>query len=265
MTILDEIVVEKKKHVAAHKALTSLSQLEQLSAYGRTCYSLVDSLANPDRSNIITEFKRKSPSKGLINSDADVVNVTKGYAANGSACLSVLTDTPFFGGKDADLQAARINEIPILRKDFMIDTYQVFEAKALGADVILLIAACLSKQQIIELTDCAHSLGMEVLLELYGSDEIAKVYAEADLIGVNNRDLKTFKVDIDNSIRMLKDLPTGKPFIAESGIQKPETVIQLEHAGFGGFLMGERFMATSDPAKAFGEYYQTLKSLQNEA
>lgn len=262
MTILDKIVAEKKVHVARQKELVPEAVLRAGRHFGRRTHSLVASLCDPWRSNIITEFKRRSPSKGIINADADVGAVTSGYAANGSACLSVLTDTPFFGGKNEDLEAARINEIPILRKDFIIDEYQILEAKCIGADVILLIAACLTPQRVQELTDYAHQLELEVLLELYSEEELGHIYEKVDLVGINNRDLKTFEVNIQNSIRLLKHLPKDKPAIAESGIGDPKTVKELSGAGFAGFLMGEHFMKTADPAGAFAEYLAALKALE---
>lgn len=264
MTILDKIVVRKKEIVAEQKVKVSETELRNYPYFNRRTFSLVASLKDPSRSNIITEFKRQSPSKGVINGDADVVSVTKGYTQNGSACLSVLTDTDFFGGKNEDLVAARVNEIPLLRKDFIVDAYQILEAKAIGADVILLIAACLTPDQVIVLTDYAHGLGLEVLLELYSEEELGHIYEKVDLVGINNRNLKTFEVDIQNSIRLLGLLPKDKPAIAESGISRPETVKELMDAGFEGFLMGEHFMKTNDPAKAFADYYQALKTLTHE-
>jgi|GEM_PF-124845 len=264
MTILDKIIERKKEIVAAQKEKKSETELRNYPLFARKTYSLVASLADPNRSDIITEFKRQSPSKGVINGDADVVEVTKGYVRNGSACLSVLTDTDFFGGKNEDLIAARVNEIPILRKDFIVDTYQILEAKAIGADVILLIAACLTPQEVATFTDYAHDLGLEVLLELYSGEELGHIYEKVDLVGINNRNLKTFEVDIDNSIRLLSHLPKDKPAIAESGISHPDTVKTLMNAGFKGFLMGEHFMKTNDPAQAFADYYQALKMLTDE-
>lgn len=264
MTILDKIVERKKEVVAAQKAKVSELELRNYPLFGRETFSLVASLQNPNRSNIITEYKRQSPSKGIINGNADVVEVTKGYTQNGSACLSVLTDTDFFGGKDEDLIAARVNEIPILRKDFIVDEYQILEAKAIGADVILLIAACLTPEEVIRFTDYAHGLGLEVLLELYSDEELGHIYEKVDLVGINNRNLKTFEVDIQNSIRLLEHLPKDKPAIAESGISHPETVKILMDAGFAGFLMGEHFMKTNNPAKAFADYNQALKQLTDE-
>ena len=264
MTILDTIIERKKEIVAAQKKVISESDLCNYPFFPRKTFSLVNSLADPTRSDIITEFKRQSPSKGIINGNADVVDVTKGYTSGGSACLSVLTDTDFFGGKNEDLIAARVNPIPILRKDFIIDTYQILEAKAIGADVILLIAACLTPEEVVVLTDYAHDLGLEVLLELHSEEESGHIYSKVDLIGINNRNLKTFEVDIDNSIRLLNILPKDKPAIAESGIDNPQTVKTLMDAGFSGFLMGEHFMKTSDPAKAFKDYNQALKQLIDE-
>lgn len=263
MTILDKIVAQKRIEVAQQKELVSTKELENHPNMGRVTFSLKDSIVHPERTGIITEFKRQSPSKGVINGNADIVEITTGYTQNGSSCLSVLTDEVFFGGHVEDLRSARVNQIPILRKDFMIDAYQVLEAKAIGADVILLIAACLTPQKVKELTHVAHDLDLEVLLELYTEDELDCYDDSVDLVGVNNRNLKTFEVNINNSINLLNKLPKNKLSIAESGIQDPATVVELKKAGFNGFLMGEHFMRTSAPHLAFKEYVAQLKSLEH--
>lgn len=263
MNILDKIVTEKVQEVALHKAAKSIDDLTKMELFERKTFSLKDAILSGDNSKIIAEYKRQSPSKGIINGSAKVEDVTKAYTEHGAACLSVLTDYPFFGGTMEDLGKARFNDIPILRKDFMVDSYQVYEAKAIGADVILLIAACLTPHKVKELTNVAHDLGLEVLLELYTEDELDCYYDEVDLVGVNNRNLKTFEVNIENSIRLLNKLPKEKPGIAESGIDNPQVVMELKNAGFKGFLMGEHFMKTNNPGQAFVNYVNELKSLEN--
>jgi indole-3-glycerol phosphate synthase len=202
MNILEEIIAFKQAEVEKQKIAIRPEQLEKFGFFNEQPLSLKASLQDKNKTRIIAEFKRKSPSKGVINADADVFAVTRAYAAGGAAGLSVLTDAHFFGGGIDDLIKARINRIPILRKDFIIDEYQLIEAKAIGADVILLIAACLDKNQTRQLAKQAKALGMEVLLEIHDEHELDHICEEVDLVGVNNRNLKTFSVDPDQSIRL---------------------------------------------------------------
>ena len=259
MTILDKIIEHKRIEVARRKAETPVGILEKSPLYGRKVLSLRESLTAPARTGVIAEFKRRSPSKGVINDQVDVVEVTRGYTDAGASCLSVLTDEQFFGGSSADLQRARVNEIPILRKDFMIDEYQIVEAKAMGADVILLIAACLTPGEVQRLARFARSLQLEVLLEIHDAAELEHICEETEIVGVNNRDLKTFTVDIQRSIDLSKRIPAGKVLIAESGISHVETILHMKEAGFKGFLIGENFMKEKDPGAAFGEFVRQLK------
>ncbi len=260
MNILDTIIEQKKVEVQTRKAAMPAVQLQQSSFYSRTTFSLKAFLLDATRTGIIAEFKRKSPSKGIINDTADVVDVTKAYAANGASCLSVLTDELFFGGTTADLEKARVNAIPILRKDFIIDEYQITEARAMGADVILLIAACLTPQRVKELAQFAKSLQLEVLLEIHSEAELAHICDETEIVGINNRDLKTFTVDINRSIELGKKIPAGKIKIAESGISSIDTICTFKEAGFKGFLIGENFMKTPEPTIAFAAFVQQLKA-----
>lgn len=260
MNILDKIIEAKKLEVEAAKQLHSISELEASPYFERTCLSLTAQLTAPGATGIITEFKRKSPSKGFINEFADAVKVTTDYTQYGASGISVLTDTDFFGGNKSDLLAARPNNIPLLRKDFMIDTYQILEAKAMGADVILLIAACLSTSEVKQLASFAHTLGLEVLLELHDEEELAHVCDEVDMVGINNRNLKTFEVDIDRSLRLAQKIPANKIKIAESGISNVATVQRFKAAGFQGFLMGENFMKTADPGLAFKNFVGELQN-----
>ncbi|MEO5591898.1 MAG: indole-3-glycerol phosphate synthase TrpC [Chitinophagaceae bacterium] len=258
MNILDKIIAHKKIEVAQRKLSVPVADLQRSQFFSGNTFSLKEFLADGSRSGIIAEFKRRSPSKGVINNDADVVAVTTAYTNNGASCLSVLTDESFFGGSTQDLLKARINKIPILRKDFMIDEYQVTEAKAMGADVILLIAACLSVQQVKQLAGFAKNLGLGVLLELHAEEELEHICDETELIGINNRNLKTFEVDIMRSLEMAKKIPADKIKIAESGIGSASTINLFKENGFQGFLMGENFMKEADPGQAFAKFAQEL-------
>jgi indole-3-glycerol phosphate synthase len=259
MNILDTIIEEKKIEVRRQKELIPVAVLKQSEFFKRDTFSLKQFLLDETKTGIIAEFKRKSPSKGIINDRSDVVEVTKAYAANGASCLSVLTDEKFFGGTAADLKKARVNEIPILRKDFMIDEYQILEARAMGADVILLIAACLSPERVKELALFAKSLQLEVLLEIHNEEELQHICDATEIVGVNNRDLKTFTVDINRSIELGKKIPADKIKIAESGINNIETISTFKTAGFRGFLIGENFMKAPNPTIAFASFVQQLK------
>src|ERR1700722_16396864 len=251
MNILDNIIAYKRTEVAGRKAAMPESALEKSSFFYRPSLSLKARLRDAGTTGIIAEFKRRSPSKGVINDKVGVAEVTRGYTAAGAACLSVLTDRHFFGGSDADLGTARVNEIPILRKEFIIDEYQIVEARAIGADVILLIAACLTPAEVKRLAVFARGLGLEVLLEIHNEEELGHICDETGLVGVNNRDLKTFTVDIERSIRLSRRIPAGKILIAESGINQVQTILQMKEAGFSGFLIGESFMKADDPGAAF--------------
>jgi len=258
MNILEQIIEHKKLEVEKRKQIISETLLRQTKNFDRNCFSLIDNLTNENTTGIIAEFKRKSPSKGFINELADVVEVTTGYTKGGAACLSVLTDTDFFGGSTADLLAARVNEIPLLRKDFIIDQYQIVEAKAMGADVILLIAACLTVEEVKKLSAFAVALGLEVLLELHDETELNHICDDTVLVGINNRNLKDFKVDINASLNMAKKIPNTKIKIAESGISDVSMIKKFKEAGFKGFLIGETFMKESNPALAFDTFAKNI-------
>lgn len=258
MNILEEIVIEKKRQVALDKERKPVNQITSQKHFTRECYPLAAFIRDPSRTGIIAEFKKRSPSKGWINEYADVVRVTRGYTSYGASALSVLTDASFFGGSMEDLHKARVNEIPVLRKDFIIDEYQVLESKAAGADVILLIAACLSKQEISRLSRTAKNLGLEVLLEIHSEEELETICDTIDVVGINNRNLKTFQVDIENSIRIADQIP-GICKISESGIDSPDTIKHLKAVGFEGFLIGERFMKETHPATAFKQFTKGMQ------
>ena len=258
MSILDDIISFKRQEVEKRKKDVGLDELEKREFFSREIISLKQSLLDEARTGIIAEFKRRSPSKGIINNAADVNKVTTAYVKGGASALSILTDEYFFGGSESDLLRARIHEIPILRKDFIVEKYQLVESRAMGADVILLIAACLSPKEVRDLAAFAKELDLEVLLELHGENELAHVCDEIDLVGINNRNLKTFEVDIERSLSMANKIPAGKIRIAESGISKIENIKLFREHGFKGFLMGEHFMKQADPGRAFEEFVSKL-------
>jgi indole-3-glycerol phosphate synthase len=260
MNILDKIVANKKIEVAAAKALTSIAQLEASELFGRATYSFREFLLAPERTGIIAEFKRRSPSKGIINDKVQVEDVTTAYAAAGASAISVLTDTDFFMGEKADLLRARaVNKVPLLRKDFMIDEYQVLEAKAWGADIILLIAAILTPAEIKHLSSFAKSLGLNVLLEVHNLEELqSSIAPDLTAIGVNNRNLADFTVSVQTSFDLYEHIPQEFLKISESAISNTETIKQLKAAGFNGFLIGENFMKEEDPGAAIREFVKGL-------
>lgn len=261
MNILDRIIKHKEKEVAEAKAMNSVKMLEQRANFSLPVVSLKEWVQRDDKTGIIAEFKRKSPSKGVINANATVEQTTMGYAEAGASALSVLTDREFFGGSDEDLMAARkVNACPILRKDFTIDEYQIVEAKSIGADAILLIAAVMEPKRSKALATFAHSLGLEVLLEVHDEDELNKhINSGADLIGVNNRNLKTFDVSIDTSKRLSELIPAAVVSVSESGISNPEAIFELRKYGFKGFLIGENFMKAENPGEAAKLFMKQLK------
>jgi len=260
MNILDKIVINKKKEVEADKQQMPVAQLESSPFFKRETYSFREFLLAPDRTGIIAEFKRKSPSKGIINDQVKVTDVTAAYAAAGASALSVLTDTNFFMGNKGDLcQARAVNQVPILRKDFMIDEYQIIEAKALGADIILLIAAILTPVEIKSMAALAKSLGLNVLLEVHNLEELQRsIDPNLDAIGVNNRNLADFTVSVETSFQLFEHIPKEFLKISESAISNTETIKQLKAAGFNGFLIGENFMKEADPGKAMLEFVKGL-------
>lgn len=258
MNILEKIIECKKREIEEKKRSVPEEVLKGSVFFERETLSLTGNLLNGKGTGIIAEFKRRSPSKGMINDKADVVDVTSAYARYGASGLSVLTDDHFFGGTEADLQRARVNKLPVLRKDFIIDEYQLVESRAMGADVILLIAACLSTERVKELTSFARHLHLEVLLELHQADELGHICEGIELVGVNNRDLKTFAVDINRSIELGRKIPGDKIRIAESGIKDADSVHKLREEGFKGFLIGEQFMRTNDPGNAFKDFVHQL-------
>jgi indole-3-glycerol phosphate synthase len=255
MTILENIVLRKRAEVDARKQINAIGLLETMDAYKRNIVSLKADLIENKSSGIIAEFKRKSPSKGWINEKADPVMVTTAYQSYGASAVSILTDEFYFGGSDKDIINCRPHlTVPILRKEFIVDPYQIHESKSLGADLILLIAACLTPKEVLGLAKLAHDIGLEVLLELHDEEELDHVCDAVDFVGINNRSLKTFDVNIERSIKMAAKLPPSKLKIAESGISDPSQVRTFKENGYSGFLIGESFMKDDNPGEAFRNF-----------
>lgn len=260
MNILDKIIAHKKQEVAQLKTEIEVSTLVKSPGFKRTPISLKRELLDPKSSGIIAEFKRQSPSKGIINDKVSIQEVTEGYLKAGVSAQSILTDKEFFGGTLLDLvQAREINQTkPILRKDFIVDGFQIVEAKAIGADAILLIAACLTKSELKQFGNLAEDLGLDVLYEVHNQQDLDKIELEDKIIGINNRNLKTFEVDLEHSIELASQIPDSCIKVSESGISDPRTIIGLREYGFNGFLIGENFMKTENPGFSCEEFIKKL-------
>ena len=259
MDILDKIIAKKRIELQLRKEVISQEFLESKCFFDQPKRSLKAALLK-SKVPIIAEFKRKSPSKGFIKENAKVCEIVPDYIQAGAAGISVLTDMDFFAGSMTDLKQAReLATIPLLRKDFMIDEYELYVAKAMGADVVLLIAAALTVQQTKRMARKAQALNLEVLLELHDENELDHINEWVDIVGINNRNLKSFEVDLDASVKLLDKLPEDKVKISESGISHPETVVDLLRAGFQGFLMGENFMKTEMPGNALSEFIDQVQ------
>ena len=257
--ILEKIVAKKRAEVSYKKLITPIELFEKNTLSNKNIFSLKDKLNRVDQPGIIAEFKRKSPSKGAINMDASIEKTTMGYIQAGASALSILTDTSFFGGRNEDLRIARaINNCPILRKDFIIDEYQVLETRAIGADVILLIAAILSPEKTFQLASLAKQIGLEVLLEVHSEKELEHACEFIDMVGVNNRNLKDFTVSIERSLKLFDLIPSQFIKISESGIDTPEKLLMLKHKGYQGFLIGEGFMSAKQPEKVCADFIQKV-------
>jgi indole-3-glycerol phosphate synthase len=256
--ILDKIVAKKRQEIEADRRRVPIVRLEESDNFFRECYSFREHVLDPALTGVIAEFKRRSPSKGIINDNVSVKEVTNGYVAAGASALSILTDRSFFGGRKADLiEARRRNKIPILRKEFILDEYQIVEAKALGADIILLIAAILKPEEINKLARLAKGLGMSVLLEVHNREELDRsLFPELDAVGVNNRNLGDFTVSVQHSYDLVDRIPSEFLKISESGLSDPKVISDLRTAGFNGFLIGENFMKQHNPGAAMKEFVQ---------
>ncbi len=258
MNILDTIIEKKKIEVAERKRTMPIAELEKKSVFKYKALDFKEFLSWKDKTGIIAEFKRKSPSKGIINNTSTVAEVTTAYAKYGASAISILTDEEFFGGSLNDISDAHVTEVPVLRKDFIIDEYQLLESKAFGAHVILLIAACLSKVEVKNLATISKNIGLNVLLEIHNEEELDHICEEVDVVGINNRDLKTFIVEVNRSIELGKKIPADKIKISESGIDDVSTIRLLRQNGFKGFLVGEKFMKEKSPGDAFKNFVEEL-------
>jgi indole-3-glycerol phosphate synthase len=262
MTILDKIIAFKKKEVAKIKAEVPVQKLVESPSFDSTTFSLKKSLLEVGSTGVIAEYKRQSPSKGIINDKATIAEVTNGYLDANVAAQSILTDTSFFGGTMADLMEARVlnQQKPILRKDFIVDGFQIVESKAIGADVILLIAACLTSTELKNFGNLASDIGMEVLYEVHTQEDLDKINdLDNKIIGINNRNLKTFEVNLDNSIQLANQIPETSIKISESGISDPRIITGLKQYGFQGFLIGENFMKEENPGEACQEFISQIR------
>ena len=257
--ILQEIVATKRAEVDRRKRKTDLQALYRQAETPRTTRHSLREALRSSSTGIISEFKRRSPSKGWINREADVQSVVRAYQQAGATALSVLTDTPYFGGTDDDLRAARqACSLPILRKDFTIDEFQLVESRVLGADAVLLIAAALTREQCRRFAEIAHQLELEVLLEIHDQSELDYYSEYVDVLGVNNRNLGSFHTDVANSFRLIEQMPQEATPISESGISNPDTVKELRAIGFKGFLIGENFMKTDAPGDSLKSFISAL-------
>lgn len=257
--ILSEIIAHKLREVEKQRELLPLKEIEKrIAAQSYPFLSLRKALLSSSH-GIIAEFKRRSPSKSWINQSADSSIIPLQYQQNGAAALSILTDETFFGGTVTDLQQAlSLSFIPVLRKEFIVDEYQIYESKMHGAHAILLIAAALTPQQNKQFTQIAHSIGLEVLLELHDESEIEYISPINNMIGINNRNLGSFETKVEKSFKMIDLLPTDALLISESGISDPQTVYDLRQAGYKGFLIGENFMKTEYPGEALKQFINDI-------
>ncbi|MEL7160928.1 MAG: indole-3-glycerol phosphate synthase TrpC [Bacteroidota bacterium] len=264
MTILDRINAFKQLEVTRRMERTPLAALQDGAGYHAARRSLAESIRASQDFGIIAEFKRKSPSQDDINLAADPATVTRGYQAAGAAGISCLTDVQFFGAQPIDIDVVRRSvDLPVIRKDFIVDPYQIHEARAMGADAILLIAASLSAAQIDEYAAEATELGLEILCEVHNEEEVAKVSPRVTIVGVNNRNLKDFTVSISNSLRLIEMLPPGMLKISESGIEDPQSIVKLRNVGFAGFLIGTYFMREADPGEACANFIRRVREIED--
>lgn len=260
MNILDEIIAYKRREVAEQREIVPVKKLERSPHFTAPIVSLSEYLRRPDKVGIIAEIKRRSPSRGAINEYISVEQLSIGYMQAGASALSVLTDNKYFGGSNDDLTTARrFNYCPILRKDFIVDEYQIVEARSIGADAILLIAAVLDENEIKQLASAASALGMEVVLEIHGANELPDDLENISVVGVNNRDLQDFSTDVKRSFEIADILPASVAKISESGLRDAETILELKQTGFDGFLIGETFMKNSRPEEVCAALVNQLK------
>ncbi len=262
MNILDKIIANKKFEVEDAKSLVTVEELKLMPNFKKETFSFVKNILADGSNGIIAEFKRKSPSKGDIHAGAKVEDIVPLYEKAGVSGVSILTDEQFFGGNNNDVERGReLISTPILRKEFIVDSYQIYEAKAMGASAILLIGAVLTKEETYEFAKLASDLGMEILFEAHDEVELDLINDYIQMVGINNRNLKTFEVDLEQSIKLANQLPTSMVPVAESGISSPEDYIYLKKAGFKAFLMGEYFMKNENPGEVCIEFANKIKEL----
>ncbi len=263
MNILETIVAFKKKEIEGRKKIIPINKLEESVFYSREMPSFFDAIAKPGPS-IIGEFKRKSPSQGMINIHSEVEQLAKEYEKAGISGMSILTDLEFFGGEDQDLKnVALFTQMPLLRKDFIIDEYQVIESKSIGASAILLIASILTKEKIKSFIELSSNIGLDVLFEIHDKEDLNKMNQAVRIAGINNRNLKTFEVDINHSAELFSQLPDVCLKVAESGIKDYTDVKRLYDIGFNGFLIGGSFMKSRNPGKTVVKFMEELKNYSN--
>lgn len=264
MTILDNILENKRREVAENKELYPVRLLEKSIYFESPCVSMKHYITRPDKVGVIAEIKRKSPSRGDIHPFVSIERTSIGYMQAGASAISVLTDRKFFNGTPEDLTLVRkLNYGPVLRKDFIVDEYQIVEARSIGADAILLIAAALAPDELHRLAVFAKSLGLEVLMEVHNQEELRNhLNDHVDMVGVNNRNLKDNAINLDTSVQLADRIPAGFVKIAESGIHSPEDAFRLSQAGFEGFLIGTYFMKTPFPHKTCAKFIRKFKQLK---
>lgn len=260
MNFLEKIAEKKKQEISRMKKMISVPHYQKRKRIGREIVSLSGTLKGNPQPAIIAEFKRMSPSKGILNNHVRIADVIKGYERGGAAALSILTEKNYFGGSVGDISMVRLfTELPILQKDFIVDEIQIYEAKFSGADAVLLIAALLEKKDVLKFAQTARKAGLEVILEIHSGEELDKINEYVNIIGVNNRNLATLEVDIKTSLELSDKIPPGFVKISESGISSPMILKELMDAGYEGFLIGEAFMSQPDPVRAFEEFVKMAK------
>jgi indole-3-glycerol phosphate synthase len=268
MDVLSEIIAKKREWLLAAREVIPLAQIQHLATEARSNAAphVFSDALQADGVNVIAEFKRRSPSKGVIRPDADLLQIVKGYEAGGAAAISVLTEEDYFSGSLDDLRAVKAAvRLPVLRKDFVFDEYQVYESAAAGADAILLIVAALDDELLLDLRRLAeHTLGLDALVEVHTLDELRRsVACGANLIGVNNRDLRTFEVSVETSLSLAREAPPDALLVSESGLRSHDDLRRLHAAGYRGFLIGETFMRAHDPQQALRNVLDNSQQARN--
>ena len=258
MNVLEKIIAYKKEELAVRKLMVEQSELNDSAYFNRSCLSLKDALHRHNKPAVIAGFKRKSPAKGFINQKASVEQVVNAYEAHGACAVFVYTDNHFFGGNTEDIVLARSVNLPLIREDFIIDPYQVYASKAMGADAIVLIAACHTPSSLQELAGLAKSLGLETILEIHHADEAAYICSETDVVCINNRDTSNFAIDLQKASALSGIVNDNLLTVAGSGISDPQTMLENANSGFNGFMISEAFMRNADPGESFRIFMKEL-------